>query len=61
MQLNTQVDLLELKDYKDVDLDETPIVALACGHFFTIETLDGRDEHMTRALCSADRCLCIQE
>ncbi|KAB5577473.1 hypothetical protein GE09DRAFT_988414 [Coniochaeta sp. 2T2.1] len=36
-----RVDLLELKEYKEVDLDETPIVVLGCGHFFTAESLDG--------------------
>ena len=27
--------------YADINLDESPIVVLGCGHFFTIETLDG--------------------
>jgi hypothetical protein len=35
------VDLLEMKSYSEIDLDETPIVVLGCGHFFTAETLDG--------------------
>lgn len=30
-----------MKTYGEIDLDENPIVALACGHFFTAETLDG--------------------
>tara|TARA_R110002003_G_scaffold702_16_gene21241 strand:+ start:26813 stop:28072 length:1260 start_codon:yes stop_codon:yes gene_type:complete len=34
-------DLLEMKPFSDLDLDETPIIALACGHFFTMELLDG--------------------
>lgn len=38
---NDRVDLLEFKSYKDIDLDETPIVVLGCGHFFTAELLDG--------------------
>lgn len=33
--------MIEFKDYGEIDLDETPVVALACGHFFTAETLDG--------------------
>lgn len=41
MKVDAQVDMLELKEYKDIDLDESPVVALACGHFFTAETLDG--------------------
>lgn len=36
-----RVDLLEFKTYSEIDLDETPIVALSCGHFFTAESLDG--------------------
>ena len=40
-QIAARVDLLELKDYRDIDLDETPIVVLGCGHFFTAESLDG--------------------
>ncbi|QSZ30515.1 hypothetical protein DSL72_000069 [Monilinia vaccinii-corymbosi] len=39
-----RVDLLELKSYKDIDLDETPIIVLSCGHFFTGESLDGMFE-----------------
>ncbi|KAL8637451.1 MAG: hypothetical protein Q9228_005277 [Teloschistes exilis] len=39
--LDARVDLLEMKTYGEIDLDENPIVALACGHFFTAETLDG--------------------
>lgn len=37
----SRVDLLELKDFRDIDLNETPIVVLGCGHFFTAESLDG--------------------
>jgi len=33
--------LLEFKSYSEIDLDETPIVVLSCGHFFTAESLDG--------------------
>lgn len=33
--------MLEFKEYSEIDLDETPIVVLGCGHFFTTETLDG--------------------
>lgn len=36
-----RVDLLEFKSYSEIDLDETPIVVLSCGHFFTAESLDG--------------------
>ncbi|KAL9582685.1 MAG: hypothetical protein Q9212_003149, partial [Teloschistes hypoglaucus] len=39
--LDARVDLLEMKTYGEIDLNENPIVALACGHFFTAETLDG--------------------
>ncbi|TGO66372.1 hypothetical protein BOTNAR_0062g00050 [Botryotinia narcissicola] len=36
-----RVDLLELKLYKEIGLEDTPIIALACVHFFTAESLDG--------------------
>lgn len=32
---------MEFKTYGEIDLDETPIAVLGCGHFFTGETLDG--------------------
>ncbi|KAL2174062.1 uncharacterized protein P884DRAFT_280455 [Thermothelomyces heterothallicus CBS 202.75] len=38
---DVRVDLMEFKTYHEIDLDETPIVVLGCGHFFTGETLDG--------------------
>lgn len=38
---DARVDLLEMKTYGEIDLDETPILVLGCGHFFTAETLDG--------------------
>ena len=41
MKLDAQVDMIEFKEYGEVDLDETPVVALACEHFFTAQTLDG--------------------
>ncbi|KAM0712370.1 hypothetical protein Q7P37_011465 [Cladosporium fusiforme] len=41
MKLEEQVDMVELKEFREIDLDETPVVALACRHFFTAETLDG--------------------
>ena len=39
--LEQRVDLLELKSFGEIDIDESPIVVLGCGHFFTAETLDG--------------------
>lgn len=41
MKLVEQVDMIEFKEYREVDLDEEPVIALACGHFFTAQTLDG--------------------
>jgi hypothetical protein len=32
---------MEFKTYREIDLNETPIAVLGCGHFFTGETLDG--------------------
>ena len=30
-----------MKSYGEIDVDETPVVVLGCGHFFTAESLDG--------------------
>ena len=30
-----------MKTYGEIDLEEMPIIVLGCGHFFSIETLDG--------------------
>ncbi len=45
MQLDAQVDMVEFKEYREINLDKTPVIALACGHFFTVETLDGMFGH----------------
>ncbi|KAK3613011.1 hypothetical protein LTR22_028347, partial [Elasticomyces elasticus] len=41
MKLDSHVDMIEFKEYAQINLEETPVVALSCGHFFTTETLDG--------------------
>ncbi|KAF2632130.1 P-loop containing nucleoside triphosphate hydrolase protein [Macroventuria anomochaeta] len=43
MRAEEQPDLVMMLPYKDVDLDDSPIVVLGCKrrHFFTVETLDG--------------------
>ncbi|KAL8734446.1 MAG: hypothetical protein Q9181_003184 [Wetmoreana brouardii] len=41
IKLDARVDLFEMKSYAEIDLNEAPIVVLACGHFFTSDTLDG--------------------
>ncbi|KAL2130209.1 hypothetical protein VTI74DRAFT_6765 [Chaetomium olivicolor] len=38
---HARVDMLEFKTYGEIDLDESPIAVLGCGHFFTGESLDG--------------------
>ncbi|KAI4718642.1 hypothetical protein E4T48_05160 [Aureobasidium sp. EXF-10727] len=38
---NRTVDLIMMSSYQDVDLDEEPCIFPACGHFYTIGTLDG--------------------
>lgn len=38
---NMRVDLLEMKTLAEIDLNDTPIVVLGCGHAFTAESLDG--------------------
>ncbi|KAL2192547.1 hypothetical protein P885DRAFT_47387 [Corynascus similis CBS 632.67] len=39
-QKDARVDFMEFKTYGEIDLNETPIAVLGCGHFFTGETLD---------------------
>ncbi|KAJ5578691.1 uncharacterized protein N7459_007655 [Penicillium hispanicum] len=38
---DARVDLLEMKTYSEINLNETPIILLGCGHFFTAESVDG--------------------
>jgi hypothetical protein len=38
---DARVDILEMKPYNEIDVEETYIVVLGCGHFFRAETLDG--------------------
>ncbi|OAL74790.1 hypothetical protein A7D00_0384 [Trichophyton violaceum] len=38
--LDARVDFVEMKSYEDIDVNETPIVVLGCGHFFTTESVD---------------------
>ena len=45
MKLDAHVDMIEFKEYAKINLEETPVVALSCGHFFTTETLDGTYGH----------------
>ncbi|TLD25489.1 hypothetical protein PspLS_05703 [Pyricularia sp. CBS 133598] len=35
------VDYIEFKTYAEIDVNDTPIVVLSCGHIFTAESLDG--------------------
>jgi len=41
MKSEEQPDMIMMARYADLDLNESPIVVLSCGHFFTTETLDG--------------------
>jgi len=41
MKQDDRIDLLEMKTYAEIDVNETPIVVLGCGHFFTAESFDG--------------------
>ncbi|KAJ5769858.1 uncharacterized protein N7511_001909 [Penicillium nucicola] len=38
---DARVDFFESKLYSEINLNETPIVRLGCGHFFTSESVDG--------------------
>jgi hypothetical protein len=35
-----EIEVFELKKYRNLDLDRFPIVVLGCGHFFSAKTLD---------------------
>ncbi|KAJ1548785.1 hypothetical protein HK405_015099 [Cladochytrium tenue] len=37
-------DLYTMEEYRNVDLDSDPVVVLACGHVFTVSTMDGQLE-----------------
>jgi hypothetical protein len=41
MQADEVPDIIMMTRYADHDLNDSPICGLACGHFFTMETLDG--------------------
>ncbi|RAH41543.1 P-loop containing nucleoside triphosphate hydrolase protein, partial [Aspergillus brunneoviolaceus CBS 621.78] len=39
--LQQQVDLLEFKTYREIDLNASPLIFLPCNHFYTVASLDG--------------------
>jgi hypothetical protein len=41
MKNDESVDMIEFKTYGEINLNDTPVVFLNCGHFFTAENLDG--------------------
>lgn len=57
MKLSAQVDMIEFKDYGEIDLNENPVVSLDCGHFFTAETLDGKYARGGRPIISHGKTL----
>lgn len=40
--LSTVVDFYEMKEYRDTDVDEAPCIFPDCGHFYTVESMDGQ-------------------
>ncbi|KAF4437818.1 Zinc finger, CCCH-type [Fusarium austroafricanum] len=36
------VDFLEMKEYRDIDLDQEPCIFPDCGHFLTVSSMDGQ-------------------
>nr|CEG05411.1 unnamed protein product [Fusarium clavum] len=36
------VDFLEMKEYKEIDLDQEPCIFPDCGHFLTVSSMDGQ-------------------
>ncbi|RCI12169.1 hypothetical protein L249_0774 [Ophiocordyceps polyrhachis-furcata BCC 54312] len=41
---STCVDFIEMKDYREIDLDEEPCIFPQCGHFLTVTSMDGQME-----------------
>ncbi|KAK0715360.1 hypothetical protein B0H67DRAFT_600984 [Lasiosphaeris hirsuta] len=39
---STCVDFLEMKEYREIDLDKEPCVFPDCGHFLTVSSMDGQ-------------------
>lgn len=39
---STCVDFLEMKEYREIDLDEEPCIFPDCGHFLTVSSMDGQ-------------------
>ncbi|KAK5662144.1 hypothetical protein OQA88_8049 [Cercophora sp. LCS_1] len=39
---STCVDFLEMKEYREIDLNEEPCVFPDCGHFLTVSSMDGQ-------------------
>ena len=35
------VDFIENKTFGELDLDQNPVIVLTCGHFFTVDSVDG--------------------
>ncbi|KAK7746029.1 hypothetical protein SLS53_002751 [Cytospora paraplurivora] len=40
--LSEEVDFLEMKEYREINVDETPCIFPDCGHFLTVESMDGQ-------------------
>ncbi|KAL7762647.1 hypothetical protein ACKLNR_009182 [Fusarium oxysporum f. sp. zingiberi] len=40
--LDVCVDFLEMKEYKEIDLDQEPCIFPDCGHFLTVSSMDGQ-------------------
>ncbi|RDA86075.1 hypothetical protein CP532_1289 [Ophiocordyceps camponoti-leonardi (nom. inval.)] len=41
---STCVDFIEMKEYREIDLDEEPCIFPHCGHFLTVTSMDGQME-----------------
>ncbi|EFY85817.1 NF-X1 finger and helicase domain protein, putative [Metarhizium acridum CQMa 102] len=41
------VDFLEMKEYRDIDLDQDPCIFPDCGHFLTVASMDGQMDMMS--------------
>jgi hypothetical protein len=56
----TIVDIILSQEYYEIDINETPVLVLGCGHFFTVETLDGLVDLQKAYKLDNNRFYCVE-
>eukprot|EP00172_Hildenbrandia_rubra_P001281 Plantae.Rhodophyta-Hildenbrandia_rubra.ctg18276.p1 GENE.Plantae.Rhodophyta-Hildenbrandia_rubra.ctg18276~~Plantae.Rhodophyta-Hildenbrandia_rubra.ctg18276.p1 ORF type:complete len:703 (+),score=53.24 Plantae.Rhodophyta-Hildenbrandia_rubra.ctg18276:174-2282(+) len=54
------VDLIMRRTFKEIDIDDDPIIILGCGHAFTLETLDGHLQLQSYYTKADDRWIAVK-